>query len=102
MKVRIGATNRNQQKNVLEANVLKVITHNGYEPAPLFHNDIALLRLESRVRTRSKQMFRKLNLENVKNLHSSQNYNLINFLTKIRNIAIQSHRQHSMSTFESK
>ena len=54
MKVRIGATNRNQQKNVLEANVLKVVTNDGYEPAPLFHNDIALLRLDSRVRNRSK------------------------------------------------
>ena len=50
--MRIGATRRNQRINVLELNVIKVVTNDGYRPAPLFHHDIALLKLESGVRRR--------------------------------------------------
>ena len=46
IKVRIGATNRNQDSNVLEVDVVKVVPKEDYQPDLDYFHDIALLKLE--------------------------------------------------------
>ena len=59
MKVRIGATRRYQQSGFQDVDVVKVIRHEHYYPEPRFYNDIALLKLEKRIRI-GKLDFQKL------------------------------------------
>ena len=60
IKVRIGATNREQQQNVNVANVINTITHDEYRPGPEYLNDIALLELDSKIPRRSEYNLNKL------------------------------------------
>ena len=46
LRVKIGAETREQQDGFEEIDVIKKIAHKQYEPAPVFKNDIALLKLK--------------------------------------------------------
>ena len=57
--MRIGATRRYQQSGFQDVDVDKVIRHEHYFPEPRFYNDIALLKLEKRIR------FGKIDFQNL-------------------------------------
>ena len=47
IKVRIGADRRSQERGVQTVDVVKVIRHESYQPAPKFYHDIGLLKLKN-------------------------------------------------------
>ena len=48
--MKIGATRRYQLSGFQEMDVVKIIRHEHYSPEPRFYNDIALLKLEKRIK----------------------------------------------------
>ena len=67
IKVKIGATRRYQLSGFQEMDVVKIIRHEHYSPEPRFYNDIALLKLEKRIKMGK---FYFINLKNSRNIHT--------------------------------